>query len=58
MENSENLIIVCSKNAAKNDAVKEVMNNFFDSYKIKSLNTNSGVSETPVCSNGRDISCK
>lgn len=48
MENSENLIIVCSKNAAKNDAVKEVMNNFFDSYKIKSLNTNSGVSETPV----------
>lgn len=48
MQNKENLIIVCSKNKAKNDAVVSVMEQFFNQFKIKSLETNSGVSETPV----------
>ena len=48
MENNENLIVVCSKNAAKNDAVKNVMEQYFTNFKIESLETKSGVSETPV----------
>lgn len=43
-----NLIVVCSKNKAKNDAVENVMNQYFKQFEIKSLETNSGVSETPV----------
>ena len=46
MEN--NLIIVCSKNIAKNNAVKKVMKQYFNNFEIESLETNSGVSETPV----------
>lgn len=42
------LIIVCSKNIAKNDAVRSVMKQYFENFEIKSLETNSGVSETPV----------
>lgn len=42
------LIIVCSKNKAKNDAVKEIMKEYFENFKIKSLETNSGVSVTPI----------
>lgn len=41
-------IVVCSKNKAKNDAVKNVMENYFEDFSIVSLDTNSGVSETPV----------
>ena len=41
-------IIVCSKNKAKNDAVKNVMNQYFEDFEIVSLDTNSGVSETPI----------
>ena len=44
----KNLIIVCSKNKAKNDAVKSVMNQYFEDFEITSLETNSGVSETPI----------
>ena len=43
-----NKIIVCSKNKAKNDAVKCVIEYFFSEYVIKSLETKSGVSETPM----------
>ena len=41
-------IIVCSKNRAKNDAVKNVMKDFFLDFSILSLETESGVSETPI----------
>lgn len=40
-------IIVCSKNYAKNAAVENVMKLYFEDFEIKSLETNSGVSETP-----------
>ena len=48
MEDNEKIIIVCSKNKAKNEAVRNVMENFFTKFNIKSLETNSGVSETPI----------
>ena len=48
MQSTENLIVVCSKNAAKNDAVKNVMKQYFESFEIVSTETNSGVSETPI----------
>src|SRR5574344_2791611 len=49
MENNQTkLIIVCSKNIAKNNAVKDVMKNYVNNFEIKSFETNSGVSETPV----------
>lgn len=41
-------IIVCSKNKAKNNAVKEVLKEFFLDFEIESLETESGVSETPI----------
>ena len=47
MQNKK-LIIVCSKNKAKNNAVNAVMGEYFDGFEIKSLETNSGVSETPI----------
>lgn len=42
------LIVVCSKNKAKNAAVEKVMNLFFENYYIDSLETKSLVSETPI----------
>lgn len=48
MEDNEKIIIVCSKNKAKNEAVRNVMENFFTKFNIKSLETNSGVPETPI----------
>lgn len=49
MENDEKkLIVVCSKNRAKNEAVKNVIKQYFQNFEIKSLETNSGVSETPI----------
>jgi len=42
------LIVVCSKNSAKNKAVENVMNNFIDDFEIKSLETDSKVSVTPI----------
>ena len=41
-------IVVCSKNYAKNSAVKSVMDKYFEGFEIVSLETNSRVSETPV----------
>ena len=41
------LIVVCSKNKAKNNAVSNVMNSFFEDFTIESLETESLVSETP-----------
>ena len=41
-------IVVCSKNKAKNKAVEDVLNEFFDNYEIIPLETNSNVSETPI----------
>lgn len=41
-------IVVCSKNKAKNMAVQEVLKNFIEDYEIESIDTNSGVSETPI----------
>ena len=40
-------IIICSKNRAKNDAVNSVLKDYFEKYEIKSIDTKSGVSETP-----------
>lgn len=47
MQNKK-LIIVCSKNKAKNEAVRAVMIEYFKKFEIKSLETNSGISETPI----------
>ncbi len=47
MQNKK-IIVVCSKNKAKNDAVNIVMGEYFDDFEIKSLETNSDVSETPI----------
>ena len=40
-------IVVCSKNKAKNNAVENVIKDFIENYDIYSLDTYSGVSETP-----------
>lgn len=50
MQNKEK-IIVCSKNKAKNDAVRAVVKEYFKNPQIESLETNSGVSETPIGDN-------
>jgi len=42
------LIIVCSKNKAKNLAVKSVLEQYLEDFEIVSLDTNSNVSETPI----------
>ena len=47
MENKKR-IIVCSKNAAKNIAVEKIMEQYFEEMEIISLETNSGVSATPI----------
>lgn len=47
MENKKR-IIVCSKNVAKNQAVRDVLKDFFEEFEIQSLETVSGVSETPM----------
>lgn len=41
-------IVVCSKNKAKNAAVENVIKRFINNYEIISLETVSGVSETPI----------
>lgn len=41
-------IVVCSKNKAKNNAVENVIKDFFKEYEIIPLETSSGVSETPM----------
>lgn len=48
MENEKINIVVCSKNKAKNEAVKNIMKNYFKKINIKSLETDSGISETPI----------
>ena len=40
-------IVICSKNKAKNDAVNFVLKDYFKTYKVESIDTESGVSETP-----------
>lgn len=55
---SKKIIAVCSKNKAKNNAVKEVLSRFFDDFEIISLETNSGVSETPVGDDEGLTGCK
>ena len=44
----EKLIVICSKNKAKNDAVISILNNYVDEFRAQSLETKSGVSETPI----------
>ena len=48
MQNRKKNIIVCSKNKAKNEAVKKVVEKYFKEFEIKSLETNSEISETPI----------
>lgn len=48
MENKKIKIVVCSKNKAKNAAVENVIKYFIKNYNIFSIDTNSGVSETPI----------
>ena len=50
-------IIICSKNKAKNKAVQNVMSQFFKDFTINSLETKSGVSETPVDDNEGILGC-
>lgn len=51
MENKKMKIIVCSKNKAKNQAVKNIVKKFIKEYEIEALETESGVSETPLGDN-------
>ena len=51
-------IIVCSKNKAKNDAVYNVMVDFFDDFNIISLETESGIFETPIGDEEGILGCK
>ena len=51
-------IVVCSKNKAKNTAVENVIKQFFKEYDIYSLDTNSGVSETPIGDEEGITGCK
>ena len=48
MENKKIKIVVCSKNKAKNVAAENVIKQFIENYNIYSIDTNSGVSETPI----------
>lgn len=48
MKNNKGLIIVCSKNKAKNSAVESVIKDYIQEFEIISLETNSNVSETPI----------
>ena len=41
-------IVICSKNKAKNNAVENVIKEFIENYELYSIDTNSGVSETPI----------
>lgn len=51
-------VIVCSKNKAKNDAVYNVMVDFFDDFNIISLETESGIFETPIGDEEGILGCK
>ena len=51
-------IIVCSKNKSKNQAVENVIKQFISKYELESLDTNSGVSETPIGDEEGIIGCK
>ncbi len=51
-------IVVCSKNKAKNQAVENVIKDFIDNYEVFSLETNSGVSETPIGDEEGIAGCK
>ncbi len=51
-------IVVCSKNQAKNQAVADIFVNYFDDIEICSVETNSGVSETPMSDNEGLLGCK
>ena len=50
-------IVVCSKNKAKNNAVKNVLNEYFEDYEIISLETESNVSTTPMDDNEGILGC-
>ena len=51
-------IVVCSKNIAKNNAVENVIKDFIENYDIYSLDTYSGVSETPISDEEGVTGCK
>lgn len=51
-------IVVCSKNKAKNTAVENVIKDFINNFNIYSLDTNSGVSETPISDEEGITGCK
>ena len=42
------LVVVCSKNKAKNSAVDIVLREYFEEFEILALETSSNVSETPI----------
>ena len=51
-------IVICSKNKAKNNAVNNVLKEFFQDYKLISLETSSQVSETPIGDEEGILGCK
>ena len=51
-------IVVCSKNKAKNEAVENVIKDFIKEYELVSLDTISGVSETPMSNDEGILGCK
>ena len=58
MEEKEFVIVVCSKNQAKNAAVENVIKDYFKNYKIVSLETTSNVSETPIGDEDGILGCR
>lgn len=51
-------IVVCSRNKAKNIAVENVIKDYIEKYNIFSLDTDSGISETPISDEEGIIGCK
>lgn len=51
-------VVVCSKNKAKNAAVENVLKDFVRAYTIWPVETDSGVSETPIGDEEGITGCK
>ena len=53
----DKIIVVCSKNKAKNDAVRNIVKDYFNNFEIVSLETKSNVSETPTSDDEGLLGC-
>ncbi len=51
-------IVVCSMNKAKNNAVKKVLGDYFEDFEVIPLETDSGVSATPIGDDEGLLGCR